>query len=43
VSSLTDFLHKLADAVGVSSLHSDIDDLDNDDTTGEEETDNAEE
>jgi hypothetical protein len=39
MSDLTDFLHKLADAVGVSSLHDDIDNLDK----TEEVTGNAEE
>jgi hypothetical protein len=41
MSKLTDLLHKLVDSAGISSLHNDIDDLENDDTNGEEETTNA--
>ena len=47
MSALTDFLHKLVDHVGVSSLHADIDALDQPESTeeatkdGEEDTTNA--
>lgn len=46
MSALTDFLHKVLDEVGLSSLHGEVDALDKetaptDDTTGEEDTTNA--
>lgn len=41
MSNLTDFLRKLVDHVGASSLNTDIDKLENDDAKGEEETPNA--
>jgi hypothetical protein len=43
MSALTEFLHKLVDHVGASSLHGDIDALDTpaDETEGKEETPNA--
>ena len=47
MSALTEFLHKLVDHVGVSSLHADIDALEKPETSeeatkdGEEDTTNA--
>jgi hypothetical protein len=41
MSKLTDLLHKLVDSAGISSLHNDIDELENDESNGEEDLTNA--